>query len=88
MKIRELVLIACPEITEQAFVNFISILPYSSEARAAVDTLYSRALAEKKMSGHFVELGDKYLYRADSPMYNEELYIIVLRALSAVTAAS
>ena len=36
-------LLSCPEITEQAFVDFLSVLPHAREAAAAVDTLYSRA---------------------------------------------
>lgn len=74
-------LISKPEITEQAFVDFVSILPYTPEAAAAVDTLFRRASAEKEMLYHFISLGDKYLYEPNSPMHNEELHILVLRAL-------
>lgn len=74
-------LIVRSEITEQAFVDFISILPYTPEAAAAVDTLFWRASAEKEMLCHFISLGDKYLYEPNSPMHNEELHILVLRAL-------
>ncbi len=74
-------LISKPEITEQAFVDFISILPYTPEAAVAVNTLFRRASAEKEMLYHFISLGDKYLYEPNSPMHNEELYILVLRAL-------
>lgn len=74
-------LISRPEITEQAFVDFVSILPYTPEAAAAVDTLFRRASAEKEMLYHFISLGDKYLYEPNSPMHNEELHILVLRAL-------
>lgn len=76
-------LIARPEVTEQAFVDFVSILPYARNAQAAVDTLYRRAAVDRRMVYHFIELGDKYLYEPNSPMYNEELYILVLRALLA-----
>lgn len=76
-------LIDRPEITEQAFVDFINLLPYApaEHAQAAVDSLIGRMLARKAMFYHFVELVDKYLYEPNSPMYNEELHIIVLRAL-------
>ena len=30
---------------------------------------------------HFISLADKYLYEPNSPMYNEELHILVLRSL-------
>lgn len=74
-------LISKPEITEQAFVDFISILPYTPKAQESVDTLFNRALAKKEMLYHFIELGDKYLYKPNSPMHDEQLHILVLRAL-------
>ena len=73
-------LISRPEITEQAFVDFLSILPYTPQAQAAVDTLVSRALAREEMYYHFVTLADKYLYEPNSPMRDEELHILMLRA--------
>ena len=81
-------LIERAEITEQAFVDFISILPYAGNAPAAVDTLYRRAAADRRMLDHFITLGDKYLYEPNSPMHNEELYILVLRAQLANPALS
>ena len=74
-------LISQPEITEQAFVDFVSILPYTPEVGPAVNTLFSRAAAGKDMLRHFIALADKYLYEPNSPMHDEELYIPVLRAL-------
>lgn len=76
-------LIDRPEITEQAFVDFINVLPYTPPANAqtAVDTLVGRMQARKAMFYHFVELSDKYLYEPNSPMHNEDLHILVLRAL-------
>lgn len=81
-------LIERAEVTEQAFVDFISILPYAGNAPAAVDTLYRRAAADRRMLDHFITLGDKYLYEPNSPMHNEELYILVLRAQLANPALS
>lgn len=74
-------LISRPEITEQVFVDFISVLPYSSKAQTAVDTLFCRALVSNEMIEHFIALTDKYLYEPNSPMHNEELHILFLRAL-------
>lgn len=76
-------LIDRPEITEQAFVDFINVLPHTpqAQAQAAVDSLVSRTLARKAMFYHFVELADKYLYEPNSPMHDEDLHILVLRAL-------
>lgn len=74
-------MIALSNVTEQAFVDFVSVLPYSPQAAAAVDTLYRRASADRDMLYHFITLSDKYLYEPNSPMHNEELHILVLRAL-------
>ena len=74
-------LISRPEITEQAFVNFINILPYTAQAQQAVDTLVHRATAKKEMLEHFMELDSKYLFEPNSPMHNEELHILMLKAL-------
>lgn len=76
-------LIDRPEVTEQAFVDFIGILPYTDRADTALETLLHRASVGKKMLRHFILLGDKYLYEPNSPMHNEELYILMLRALLA-----
>lgn len=45
-------LIDMPEITEQAFADFLGILPYTDRAQEAVDTLFRRAAAEKEMLYH------------------------------------
>lgn len=74
-------MIALSNVTEQAFVDFVSVLPYSPQAAAAVDTLYRRASADRDMLYHFITLSDKYLYEPNSPMHNEDLHILVLRAL-------
>ncbi len=74
-------LISRPEISEQAFVDFVSILPYASVAEAAADTLYRRSAACKPMLDYFVTLASKYLYEPNSPLHNEELYIHFLRAI-------
>ena len=74
-------LVSRPEITEQAFVDFLSILPYTNQAPAAIDTLFRRAAIGQEMLYHFIELSDKYLYEPNSPMHDEELHILVLRAL-------
>ena len=38
-------------------------------------------MVKKEMLYHFISLADKYLYEPNSPMYNEELHILVLRSL-------
>lgn len=64
-------------------MDFIGILPNTAKAQAAVDILFCRALVEKEMLYHFITLADKYLYEPNSPMHDEELYILILRALVA-----
>ena len=51
-------LISRPEITEQAFVDFISILPHTPKAQESVDTLFRRTLVDREMLYHFISLGD------------------------------
>lgn len=75
-------LIPRADVTEQAFVNFISVLPYAREQRRAVDRLFERAAAEPEMLYHFISLADLYLYEPNSPMRNEELYLLVLQSLT------
>lgn len=76
------VLVLHDDVTEQAFVDFLSILPYTTQAQAAVDTLFSCASTEEKVLRCFMNLSDKYLYERESPMCNEEQYILVLHALA------
>ena len=64
-------LISRPEITEQAFVDFLGILPYTDRAQAAIDTLFRRAATGQEMLYHFIGLSDKYLYEPNSPMHDE-----------------
>ena len=78
---RDTSLISRPGITEQAFVDFLSVLPYVSDIPVAFDTLFCRASAEPEMFSHFVTLGEKYLAGRYSPMRDEELYIAMLGAL-------
>lgn len=47
----------------------------------AIDTLFRRAATGQEMLYHFIGLSDKYLYEPNSPMHDEELHILVLRAL-------
>lgn len=72
-----------PEITEQAWVDFIDVLRLTpaSTADTALKALFAQAEKEKKCYVYMAELADKYLYDPNSPMRNEELYISVLDAL-------
>lgn len=79
------VLISKPEITEQAFVDFLNILPYTQieNSRKALIGLMESASSDNLMLTHFMELTEKYLYDPNSPMRNEELYIPVLEYIIA-----
>ncbi len=66
---------------EQAFVNFINILPYSGLAADAMELFYRRAASADTVLRYYVGLGDKYLYEPNSPMHNEELHILMLEAI-------
>lgn len=73
-----------PEITEQAFVDFINILNYVPKANAdesLVNTLRS-AEADTAMYVHFISLFEKYFYDPNSPFRNEEYYIPVLNEIA------
>lgn len=74
-------LISRPRITEQAFVDFLSVLPYIADASVPLDTMFRRASADPAMFSHFVALGEKYLAGRWSPMRDEDMYIVMLRVL-------
>ena len=69
-----------PEITEQVFVDYISILRYVPvpSAQKSVAKTMSAARADSSMYAYFAEISEKYLYDPNSPMRWEDLYIPVL----------
>ncbi|WP_455628831.1 DUF5106 domain-containing protein [Parabacteroides chinchillae] len=74
-----------PEVTEQAFTNFIDILKYAApEAVAsAIKGMMNKADADSTMFAYFAGLYEKYLYDPNSPMRNEEFYIPALQSIIA-----
>lgn len=76
-------LIDRPEITEQAFVDYINILNYVPKdvADASLQETINKAEADSKMHLHFRNLFEKYFYDPNSPFRNEEYYIPVLKKL-------
>lgn len=74
-----------PDVTEQAFSNFLSLLPNISTETAgkALSAMMSRAEANKAMYIHFADMAEKYLYDLNSPFHEEEQYSIVLEHLIA-----
>lgn len=77
-------LIGNEQYTEQAFANYIDILPHTSieVASQSIASMLGKAMdGDQAMFDHFAELYEKYLYDPNSPMRNEDYYIAVLRAV-------
>ena len=66
-----------PDITEQAYANYLDILRYVDPAVAqqSAAQLIKRAEVDSTMFDYFVMLSDKYLYDPNSPFRNDELLI-------------
>jgi hypothetical protein len=71
------------EVTEQAFVDYIDIMPYTSSSvvSASIKSMLKKAEEEEKMFLYFTDLYEKYLYDPNSPMRNDEFYIPVLESI-------
>lgn len=74
-----------PEVTEQAFADYINLIAQMAPDAAAlsIQSTLSQAQVDTGMFRHFEQLFDKYLYDPNSPMRNESLYIYVLETLIA-----
>ena len=69
---------------EQNFANFANILPFVDRQRAqsAVDRLMKGAEADSVAYGKLADIAEKYLYDPNSPMLDEESYILFLNAIT------
>ena len=78
-------LIQKPEILEQAFVNYLEILPHLSEASlfSSIGNTLAKAMVVEEMLTYITDLFEKYLYDPNAPWLNEEVYSIVLEYLIA-----
>ena len=74
-------LIDKPEITEQGFANFISIMPYVTENKEAFSVFAQRMTANPKMLAHLLKVSEHYLFDNFSPVYDEELYLMLVEEL-------
>ncbi len=74
-----------PDITEQAYANYLDILRYvePSIAQRSVGALMKSAEVDSTMFDYFASLTDKYLYDPNSPFRNDELLIPALEAIIA-----
>ncbi|MDR1331364.1 MAG: DUF5106 domain-containing protein, partial [Tannerella sp.] len=72
-------------VAEQALVNYIEILSYASYEVACEGLVHLMDLAESDAAAHafFAANLERYLYEADSPMHNDELFMPVLDRLLA-----
>lgn len=72
-----------PEITEQAFVDYIDIMPYASYSvmSASIKDMLKKAEATPLVFGYFIGLYEKYLYDPNSPFRNDEYYIPALEMM-------
>jgi hypothetical protein len=78
-------LISRPEITEQAFVDYIHILQnyvLFEDAKKSLQYTLTKMEENKVMHAYFASLFEKYLYDPNSPFRNEELYLVVLERLT------
>lgn len=78
-------LISRAEVTEQAFADFVNILinlPVELR-RTGVDIMMSKADVDRRMYSHFMTMAEKYLYDPNSPMRNEDTYILILESFVA-----
>lgn len=66
-----------PDITEQAFVDFLVLFPYASYETVCkgVQTLMNAASIDSVMYAYFTEKADHYLYNPNSQMRNDEYYL-------------
>lgn len=75
--------ISKPEVTEQAFVDFLDVLNHVpvKKGHEALRLLMDSASVDNGMFLNFVKLAEKYLYDPNSPFRNEDFYIPVLKAV-------
>lgn len=78
-------LIHCPQITEQAFADYVNVLEQVPIELAGdgIEIMMKKAETNKAMFVCFATLCEKYLYDPNSPVRNEELY---LKALNNILA--
>ena len=67
--------------TNQAFADFISILPHTTNHSEAFAALWRRSYPHRDAFYHLLHLAESYLYDVASPLRNEEHYIEALEAV-------
>ena len=69
------------DISEQGFSNFISIMPYVTQKEVAFAEFVSKISVKADVQDYFMAVAKKYLAESQSPVFNEELYILMLQSL-------
>jgi len=69
-----------PEVVEQAFVNYINILPHANEdiSMQSVKSTLTKAEVDDKVYAYFLDIFRKYLYTPNSEFRNDTYYYPVL----------
>ena len=80
---RDTAYIHLPDITEQAAVDFMDLLQRVSqnEALSALATLAGKAAVEPRMMSHIWEILYRYWHDPNSPMKNEDMFILLCRGV-------
>ena len=80
---RDTAYIHLPDITEQASVDYMDLLQRvpQDEALNSLGILMGKASVEPKMSKYFWELLSRYWHDPNSPMKNEEMFILLCKGV-------
>ena len=75
-----------PDITEQAIVNFMDLMPRVPKelSEKAMVILYKKAAPHSPVLWHFWETMSRYWKDANSPVRNEEMFIRLCRSVESV----
>ena len=73
-------LVANDDFMEQGFVNYLSVLPIvdALTAERSVEAMMKRAEGSKMAYTRLANIAEKYLFEPNSPMVNDETYIMFL----------
>ena len=80
---RDTAYIHLPDITEQATVNYMDLLQRipQDEALKAIGILAEKASVEPRMMGHLWEVISRYWHDPNSPMKNEDMFILLCKGV-------
>ena len=77
---KDMKLVANDDFMEQGFVNYLSVLPIvdALTAERSVEAMMKRAEVNGVAYKKLVNIAEKYLFEPNSPMVNDEMYIMFL----------